>query len=66
VLDSYLAKNPTDAGALFSAIMAQWEVASRAKVGLSDIDRAKITKYAKAYKGPQQALVAKYVQSLTK
>ena len=64
VLDTYLAKHPADADALFSAIMAQYEVTSRAKVPLSDIDRAKLTRYAKAYKGPQQALVSKYLDAL--
>jgi tetratricopeptide (TPR) repeat protein len=57
VLDTYIAKNPGDPDALFSAILAQYEIASRAKVSLSDVERAKLARYAKAYKGPQQALV---------
>ena len=64
VLDAYLAKHPSDADALFSAIMAQYEIASRAKVGLSSVERAKLTRYARAYKGPQEALVAKYLDAL--
>jgi VWFA-related protein len=64
VLDAYLAKHPADPDALFSAIMAQYEIAARAKVGLSDVERAKLTRYAKAYKGPQQALIAKYLDAL--
>ena len=64
VLDAYLAKHPADADALFSVILAQYEVTSRAKVSLSDVERAKLTKYARAYKGPQQALVAKYLDAL--
>jgi len=64
VLDRYLARHPADADALFSAIMAHYEVSTRAKVPLSDLDRAKLTRYAKAYKGPQQALISKYLAAL--
>ena len=64
MLDAYLAKNPADADALFSIIMAQYEVTTRARVSLSDAERAKLTKYARAYKGPQQALVSKYLEAL--
>ena len=59
VLETYLAKNPADADALFSIVMAQYEVTTRAGVSLSDAERAKLTKYARAYKGPQQALISK-------
>jgi len=64
VLDQYLAKHPADADAIFSAIMAHYEVSSRQKVPLSDVDRAKLTRYARAYKGPQQALISKYLDAL--
>jgi VWFA-related protein len=64
VLDVYLAKHPADPDALFAAILAQYEMASRAQVGLSSVERAKVTRYAKAYKGPQSALVAKYLDAL--
>lgn len=64
VLDAYLAKYPSDPDVLFSAIMAQYEVASRAQVPLSDVERAKVTRWARAYKGPQQALVSKYLSAL--
>ncbi len=64
VLESYLAKHPGDPEALFSVIMAQYEVASRANVSLSNVERTRLARYAKAYKGPQQALVAKYVDAL--
>jgi VWFA-related protein len=64
VLETYLAKHPADPDALFSMIMAQYEVTSRAKVPLSDVDRAKLEEYARAYKGPQQALVEKYLDAL--
>jgi VWFA-related protein len=65
VLETYLAKHPADPEALFSVIMSQYEVTSRAKVSLSDVERAKLTRYARAYKGPQQALVSKYVDALS-
>jgi VWFA-related protein len=64
VLEAYLVKNPTDADALFSIVMAQYEVTTRARVSLSDAERAKLSKYARAYKGPQQALVDKYLAAL--
>jgi VWFA-related protein len=64
VLEQYLAKHPGDPDALFSAIMAKYEMASKAKVGLSDVERAQLTRYAKAYKGPQQALISKYLEAL--
>jgi hypothetical protein len=64
VLETYLAKHPSDPEALFSVIMAQYEVTSRAKVSLSDVERAKLTRYARAYKGPQQALISKYLDAL--
>jgi Flp pilus assembly protein TadD len=64
VLDTYLAKNPADADALFSFIMAQYEVTTKARVSLSDAERAKLTRYARAYKGPQEALISKYLAAL--
>jgi len=64
VLDAYLAKHPADPDALFSAILAQYEVASRANVALSDVERTKLTRYARAYKGPQEALISKYLDAL--
>jgi VWFA-related protein len=64
VLDAYLTKHPADPDALFSAILAHYEIASRAKVGLSDVERAKLTRYARAYKGPQEALISKYLDAL--
>jgi VWFA-related protein len=64
VLDGYLARNQADQDSLFAAIVAHYEAASREGVPLSDVERSKIARYAKAYTGPQQALVAKYVSSL--
>jgi len=64
LLDSYLAKHGDDQEALLAAIVAQYEVASRAGVTLSDVERSKLTRYSRAYTGPQRALVDKYVDVL--
>jgi VWFA-related protein len=64
VLDAYLTRNPTDQEALFSAVMSQYEVSSLQDITLAQSDRQKLTRYARAYKGPQQALVARYLSAL--
>ena len=64
VLDAYLTRNVTDQDVLFAAIYSHYEAMTRAKTLLPEADRAKLKKYASAYKGPQQALVARYLQSL--
>ena len=64
ILDSYLTRHPADADALFAAVLSQYQVASTTGAELSTADRAKLRKYGKAYKGPQQPLLAKYLSSL--
>ncbi|HEY6359849.1 MAG TPA: VWA domain-containing protein [Vicinamibacterales bacterium] len=64
VLDRYLSRNATDQDALFAVIYSTYEATTAAKLLLPEADRAKIKRYASAYKGPQQALVARYLQSL--
>jgi VWFA-related protein len=64
ILDSYLTRHPADADALFAAVLSQYQVASTTGAELSTADRAKLLKYGKAYKGPQQPLLAKYLSSL--
>ena len=64
ILDSYLTRHPTDADALFAAVLSQYQVASTTGAELSDADRAKLLNYGKAYKGAQQPLLAKYLSSL--
>jgi VWFA-related protein len=64
ILDAYLTRHPADGDALFAAILAQYQVALVTGAELSAADKAKLLKYEKAYKGPQQALLAKYVTSL--
>ena len=64
ILDGYLTRHPTEPDALFAAVLAQYQVARTTGADLSSADRAKLLKYARAYKGPQQALLAKYLSSL--
>jgi hypothetical protein len=45
-------------------VLSQYQVASTTGAELSTADRAKLLKYGKAYKGPQQPLLAKYLSSL--
>jgi VWFA-related protein len=63
VLDNYLTRRPTDQDMLFAAIVAQYEVA-RTGQPLSNVDRTKLRKYAAAYRGPNQALVDKYLSTI--
>ena len=42
---------------------AQYEV-TRNGQPLSNVDRAKLRKYSAAYRGPNQALVEKYLQTI--
>jgi hypothetical protein len=65
VLDRYLTRNATDQDVLFAAIYAQYEAVTAAKLQLPEADRAKIKRYASAYKGEQQPLVARYLQSMS-
>jgi tetratricopeptide (TPR) repeat protein len=64
ILDSYLTRHPTDQDAIFAAVLSQYQVATANGAELSAPDRAKVTKYVKAYRGPQQTLLAKYASSM--
>jgi thioredoxin-like negative regulator of GroEL len=64
VLEGYISRHPDDQVALFAAIIAQYEAATRAGVSLSDAENARLTRWARAYSGPQRALVDKYVETL--
>jgi VWFA-related protein len=64
ILDNFLTRHPSDADALFAAVLAQYQVSLVTGAELAPADKAKLLKYEKAYKGPQQALLAKYVTSL--
>lgn len=65
VLDTFLAKHPTDQAALFAAVFAQYQATTREHLALSAADRAKLTLYVRAYQGPQQALLTKYLNVMT-
>lgn len=64
VLEGYLSRHPDDQAALFAAILAQYEASTRVGVSLSDVERERLTRWARAYTGPQRALVDKYVDTL--
>jgi VWFA-related protein len=63
VLDGYLSRHPVDQEMLLAAIVSQYELA-RAGQTLSDVDRAKIRKYAAAHRGPGEALIDKYLETM--
>ena len=62
VLDSYLTRQPTDQVALFAAVYAQYHVVTRERLAVSTADQAKLARYVRAYQGPYQALLAKYLR----
>jgi Flp pilus assembly protein TadD len=64
VLDGFLSRNPADQDGLFAAIMASYEVHTRAKSVPGAQERAKLARYGDAYKGPQDALVTRYLRAL--
>jgi tetratricopeptide (TPR) repeat protein len=63
VLDGYLTRHGSDEELLLAAIVAQYEVARGGQL-LSNADRAKLRRYATAYRGPQRALIDKYLETL--
>ena len=63
VLDEFLTRHPTDQGMLLAAIVSQFELSQGGQV-LSVADSAKMRRYSGAYKGPEGALVQKYLQSM--
>jgi len=64
ILDAYLGRHPADADVLFAAVLAQYQITRTTGADLTTADRAKLSKYGRAYKGPQQPLLAKYLSSL--
>jgi VWFA-related protein len=64
VLDSYLTRHPDEQVALFAAVFAQYHVATRERLAVSAADQAKLAGYVRAYKGPYQPLLAKYLEIL--
>lgn len=63
IIASYLTRQPTDQDYLLAAIVAYYE-ASRTGMGLSNVDRARLKTYGTAYRGAQQPLVAKYLETM--
>jgi VWFA-related protein len=64
VLEGYLSRNPDDEVALFAAVFAQYQVATRERLVLSDEAMTRVARYVRAYEGPYEALLAKYLQSI--
>ncbi|MGH9255928.1 MAG: VWA domain-containing protein [Vicinamibacterales bacterium] len=62
VLDRFLTRHPDDQVALFAAVFAQYHVATREHLAVSAADQAKLGRYVRAYKGPYQPLLAKYLE----
>jgi len=62
VLDRYLTRHPTEQVALFAAVFAQYHVATRERLAVSAADQAKLARYVRAYQGPYQPLLAKYLE----
>ncbi len=62
VLDKYLTQHPEDQVALFAAVYAQYHVITREKLALSQPEQAKMARYVRAYTGPYQPLLAKYLE----
>jgi VWFA-related protein len=64
IAEGYLTRSPNDQDMLLTALVAQYEVVRTGRVVLSNVDRARIRKYAAAYKGPQRALIDKYLTTM--
>jgi tetratricopeptide (TPR) repeat protein len=64
VLESHLSQNPTDQLALFAAVFAQYQVAMRERLVLPEAVVAKLAEYVRAYDGPYEALLTKYLQTM--
>jgi len=62
VLDQYLVQHPDDQVALFAAVYAQYHVVMREKLALSQAEQAKLARYVRAYTGPYQPLLTKYLE----
>lgn len=62
VLDQYLGRHPADQIALFAAVYAQYHVVTRERLALSAAEQTKLARYVRAYDGPYQPLLAKYLE----
>jgi Flp pilus assembly protein TadD len=64
VANAFLTRQPADQDMLLAAIMSQYEVVRAGGQILSNDDRARLRKYSAAYRGPQQALITKYLATM--
>jgi VWFA-related protein len=64
VLESYLTRNPTDPDALFAAVLAKYQLTLAAGNTLTAAEQTTLRRYASAYKGPQAALIARYLTAM--
>ena len=48
--------------ALFAAVYAQYHVVTRERLAVSSTDQTKLARYVRAYQGPYQALLTKYLE----
>jgi hypothetical protein len=62
VLDGYLTRHPNEQVALFAAVFAQYHVVTRERLAVSAADQTKLARYVRAYQGPYQPLLAKYLE----
>ena len=51
--------------ALYAAVLARYNISSRADVPLSEAEGAKVVGYVRAYTGPPRALLTRYLSALT-
>jgi len=64
VANAYLTRQPTDQDMLLAAITSQYELVRTGGQILSNEDRARLRKYSAAYRGSQQALISKYMETM--
>ena len=64
LLDGYLSRHPDNEMALFAAVLAQYQIATRERLVLPDAVQAKLARYVSAYRGPYEALLTRYLQSI--
>ncbi|HEY6507843.1 MAG TPA: tetratricopeptide repeat protein, partial [Vicinamibacterales bacterium] len=63
ILDATLVRHSTDQEALVASVIAHYELVRAGQV-LSTADAAKLRRYVALYKGPDRALLDKYVQTI--
>lgn len=63
VLDANLARHPADQESVVASVIAHYELVRAGQV-LSTADAAKLRRYVATYKGPDRALLDKYVQTI--